>query len=330
MRFVRRAHGHTLVESVVARAQEFPSRDYRRWQIIAELATADFKAAFEGASALIRTGDAAAMVLGAEMCDQLFVGLREGRRFAHQAAQLLRPLCRPAQDPEVLSAALPPYVQLAPDAQPLLFELFEHPNGHVRRTAAQVVVAAGAEFAEDRQVDSLIALLDEDPDQGVREQAAESLELILTCYPYVSQSLRIVEALARCQDDPVPGIRAAALTAGIGAAEIDETLKRLTVELTAAEPAWQFVDGVHRLPPLDDGRTAEMRAQLHAALLRLRVDGWPQQTEPSRFPGAAERTDMLARALDATAPNRPGVPMDRRRAPRPRRRNIPDESASGW
>ena len=332
MRFGRLARGQTLVESVVARAQAFPPRDYRRWQILGELATTDFKAAFDRACALIRTTEPAAMVLGAEMCDQLFIGLREGRRFTHQAAELLRPLCGPTQDPEVLAAALPPYLQVCPEAQPLLYELLDHPDAQVRRTVAQLVAAAGAEFAEDRQVDSLIALLDRDTDQGVREQAAESLELILACYPYVSQSLRIVAALAERQEDPSPRIRAASL-AGMSATDVGTTLKRLVAELAAVpQPVWQFVDCFNRLPPFNDGAgdrdrdrdrdsdggdAAGLCGQAHVALRRLQAEGWPQQADPSRFPVASERADMLARALAVTAPEREGVPMERRRRARP-------------
>lgn len=325
MAFGRGTRRHALVDSVVARAQVFPPGDYRRWQVIAELATADFKAAFERASTLIRTADTASMVLGAEMLDELFIGLREGRRFAHQAAELLRPLCRAAQDPEVLCAALPPYLQLNQAAQPLLYELLEHPDERVRRTAAQLIAGVGAEFASNRQVESLIALLDRDPDQGVREQAAESLELILTCYPYVAQSQRIVETLTGRLDDPTPGIRASAL-AGISALHPDTALRRLVAELAAPQPCWQFVDCFSRLPPLDDHDTgtAELWAQAHMALRRLHEQEWPQHADPTRFPVPHERADMLGRAISVTAPEHRSVPVDRRRVARPRRADALD------
>lgn len=308
-----------LVESVVTRARVFPSGDHRRWQIIGELATADFKAAFERAAGLIRTADPAAMVLGAEMLDQLFIGLREGRRFAHQATELLSTVCRQAnQDPEVLSAALPPYVQLCQDAQPLLYELLKHSDERVRRTAAQLMASVGVEFADDRQVESLIALLDRDPDDEVREQAAESLELILTCYPYVSQSPRIIDALTARLDDPAAGIRASAL-AGISATDPETALKRLVAELAAAQPCWKFVDCFNRLPPLEDDTAEELRAQANVALQRLRAQEWAQHADPTRFPVVHERAEMLSRAIAATSPERRGVPVDRRRVARPRR-----------
>ena len=202
---------HAQIERVIARARVFPPGDYRRWQVISELATASFKASFDSASALIRAADPASKTLGAEIFDQLFVGLRDGRRFARQAEELLRALCEPTQHPEVLCAALHPYAQLSPDPRPLLYELLEHPDGRVRSTAAQLIAVGGGEFADDRQVDSLIALLDRDPDPAVREQAAEGLELVLTCYPYVSQQPRITDASSAespgRSDTGHPGVR---------------------------------------------------------------------------------------------------------------------------
>ena len=305
------------VEDVITRAQALPPGDYRRWQIIGELATADFKSTFDRASALIGAPDPASMTLGAEIFDQLFIGMREGERYARQAREILRTLCRPTQHPEVLSTALHPYAQLCPDAQPLLYELLDHPDAQVRRTAAQLIAAAGAEFAEDRQVDSLLALLDRDPDPGVREQAAEGLELILTCYSYVPQGPRISDALTSHLDDPIPGIRASAL-AGISTLEIDTAVKRLVDELGAAQTAWQFVDSFNRLPQLDDC-TPELRADAHLALRRLQEQGWPELDDPARFPIAHERADMLTKAIAATAPHRQGIPTSRQPVNRSRR-----------
>ena len=85
MSFGLALRGRSQIQSVITRAQALPSGDYRRWQIIGELATVDFKATFERASALIRTSDPASMLLGAEIFDQLFVGMREGQRFARPA-----------------------------------------------------------------------------------------------------------------------------------------------------------------------------------------------------------------------------------------------------
>jgi HEAT repeats len=308
---------HVRIESVITRAQALPPGDYRRSQIIGELATADFKASFERAAALIRTADPASMTLGAEMIDQLFVGMREGRRFARQAEELLRELCRPTQEPEVLCAALHPYAQLSPDAGPLLHELLDHPDGRVRTTAAQLIATAGAEFAEDRQVDSLLALLDRDPDPGVRAQAAEGLEFIVTCYAYVPQRPRITDALMSHVDDPIPGVRASALV-GVSVVDVDMTVKRLVAELAAADVAWQFVDSFNRLPQLDLC-AADLRAEALRALRALDGQGWPQEADPARFPVAHERAEMLARAIEATAPRREPRPDGRVRAGWPRR-----------
>jgi hypothetical protein len=288
---------------VLSRARTFPSGDGRRWQIIGELATADFAAAFARASTLLRTADPESMTLGAEVCDQLFVGMREGRRFAPEAVGLLREICRPTQFPEVLAAALHPYAQLSPQAAaPLLYELLDHADALVRRAAAQLVATAGAEFAEDRQVDSLIRLLDEDPDPGVRERAAEGLDLIVTCYAYVPQSPRIVDALARHVDDRNPGIRASALTAGIATADVEAAVKVLVDELSDADVAWQFVDAFSHLPPLE-GWFDELRSAAHAALRRLLELGWPDRGDPACFPLAQERAEMLARAINTMAPD---------------------------
>jgi hypothetical protein len=301
MPFGRGLRWQARIESVIVRARAFPPGDYRRWQVIGELATVDFKATFERASALIRDSDPATVTLGAEIFDQLFIGMREGRRLARQAQERLRVLCHPAQDPEVLCAALHPYAQLSPDAQPLLYELLDHPDGRVRTTAAQLIAAAGAEFADDQQVDSLIALLDRDPEPGVREQAAEGLEVILTCYAYVPQRPRITEVFTDHLDDPIPGIRASALV-GISALELDTAVKRLVAELAAPQVAWQFVDSFNRLPQFEDC-AADLRAEACPALRRLREQGWSDDADPARFPVAHERAEMLAKAIDVTAPH---------------------------
>lgn len=308
MPFLRVFRRYAQVDSVISRAGTFPSGDYRRWQIIGELATADFAASFDRAAELISGPDPASMTLGAELFDHLFIGLREGRRFTAKAEEILRELCQPAQHPEVLAAALHPYAQLSKDAQPLLHVLLDHADARVRRSAAQLIAGANAEFADDRQVDALLELLDRDPDPGVREQAAEGLELIVTCYAYVPQGLRIREALAARLDDRVPGIRASALVA-TGAVDIETAVKGLVTELGAAEVAWQFVEAFNRIP-LHDGCPAELREDARLALRRLHVQGWPQYADPTRFPVATDRADMLAKAIAATGPAAP-VPMRR-------------------
>ena len=308
---------HASIENVISRARAFPAGDYRRWQILSELATADFKKTFDKASALIRTSDPASMTLGAEILDQLFIGMREGRRLARQAEEILRALCQPTQHPEVLCAALHPYAQLSQDAKPLLYELLENPDERVRTTAAQLIAAAGAEFADDRQVDALLALLDKDPEPGVRAQAAEGLELILTCYAYVPQRPRMTDALTSHLDDPVPGIRASALV-GTSADDMDTAVKRLLAELATEPVAWQFVDSFNRLPAFDHC-AADLLAQAHRALRRLRDQDWPQDADPARFPVAQERAEMLAKAISVTAPHRQGGPAGRYQADRPRR-----------
>ena len=302
MQLGRDRRRHARIESVIARAQALPPGDSRRWEVIGELATANFKSTFDRAAALIRTADPAAMTLGAELFDHLFIGMREGQRFSGEAEELLRGLCSPTQDPEVLCAALHPYAQLTSDAQPLLRQLLEHPDERVRRTAAQLIATTGREIADDRQVDPLIALLDRDPDPGVREQAAEGLEFILTCYAYVPQRPRIAEVLAGCLDDPLPGIRASALV-GTSVLEIDAAMKQLVAELAAEQVAWQFVDSFNRLPQLDDC-APDLLAEAHRALRRLREQDWPQDGDSDRFPAAPERAEMLARAIAATSPHR--------------------------
>jgi HEAT repeat protein len=312
MPFRRSPRRYEQVDSVIDRAGAFASGDYRRWQIIGELATADAATAFERASELLRGSDPASMTLGAEILDQLFIGMREGRRFAPQAAELLRTVCKPTQAPEVLAAALHPYAQLAQGAPPLLYTLLDHPDAGVRRSAAQLIAAADTEFADDRQVDSLIDLLARDPDPGVREQAAEGLDLIATCYAYVPQAQRIADALAEHLDDPVPGIRASSLAA-TAALDVEGAVKRLVGELAAPEVAWQFVDAFNRIPLLLLEECPEaLRADAHLALCRLRTQDWPDQADPARFPVQQERAEMLTKAIGATSPHRPTPPDSRR------------------
>lgn len=308
---------YAQVDDVILRARALPPGDYRRWQVIAELATAEFKPAFERAAALLRTSDPASMTLGAEIFDELFIGMREGRRFVAEAEQILLEVCRPTQHPEVLAAALHPYAQVSRDAQPLLLDFLDHPDGRVRRAAAQLVASGGGEFADDRQVDTLIALLERDPDPGVREQAADGLELILSCYAYVAQRPRITDALTGHLDDPNPVIRASALV-GVGVLDIDAVVRRLVAELAASRPAWQFVDAFNRLTQIEDCG-AEPRADAYRALSRLKERGWPQDADPARFPIASERSDLLERALDATSAERRPMPTGRRQAFRLRR-----------
>jgi hypothetical protein len=304
--FVRGPRGRKAqLESVIARAQALPPGDYRRTQIISELATVDFKASYERAAALIRTADPGSMTLGAEIFDQLFVGMREGRRLVRQAEELLRELCRTTQDPEVLSAALHPYAQLSSNARPLLYELLEHPDGRVRSTAVQLIATSGGEFADDRQVDALIELLEGDPDSAVRERAAEGLEFVLACYAYVPQRPRITGILSGLVDDPTPAIRASAL-ACVGALDIDTAVKSLLDELFAAKVAWQFVDWFNRVAQVEES-SADLRAEAHAALRRLKQLAWAEDVDPARFPAAHERAEMLAKAISATGPARVDV-----------------------
>lgn len=312
MPFGRGLGRYAQIDDVILRARALPPGDHRRWQVIAELATAEFKPAFERAAALLRTSDPASMTLGAEIFDELFIGMREGRRFVAEAEQILREVCRPTQHPEVLAAALYPYAQVSRDAQPLLLEFLDHPDGRVRRAAAQLVASEGGEFADDRQVDMLIALLDRDPDAAVREQAADGLELILSCYMYVAQRPRIVDALTSRLDDPNPVIRASALV-GVGVLDIDAVVRRLVAELAATRPAWQFVDAFNRLAQIDDC-AAELRADAYRALSRLKERGWPQDADPARFPNASERSDLLERALEVTSAERRPAPTGRREA----------------
>lgn len=317
MPFGRGRGRYAQIDDVILRARAFPPGDYRRWQVIAELATAEFKPAFERGAALLRTSEPESMTLGAEIFDELFIGMREGRRFVGEAEQILLEVCRPAQHPEVLAAALNPYAQVSRDPQPLLLDFLDHPDARVRRTAAQLVASGGGEFADDRQVDTLIALLERDPDPGVREQAADGLELILSCYMYVAQRPRITDALAGRLDDPNPVIRASAVVGG-GVLDIGAAVRQLVTELAVPRPAWQFVDAFNRLTQIDDCG-AELRADAHQALLRLKAQDWPQDADPARFPIASERSDMLEKALDVTSADRRPAPTGRRQAFRLRR-----------
>lgn len=296
---------HTRHDSVIARARAYPSGDYRRWQTLGELATADFKTSFERAAALLRTSsDPASMTLGAEIFDQLFIGKREGPRLAREATELLREVCRrPDQHPEVLSAALHPYAELSRDAQALLYELLDHADAPVRRTSAQLIATSGDnEFADDRQVEALIALLDRDPDPEVREEAAEGLELVLACYAYVRQAPGITATLKAHLNDPLPRVRVAALR-GTGALEIDATVKQLVSELSAVEIVWQLVDSFNHLALLGTCDVG-LRTEAHLILQRLEDQGWPESSaDPARYPVAHERAEMLAGAIRATSPH---------------------------
>lgn len=297
----RGLHQHTQHDGVIARARSYPAGDYRRWQALSELATADFKTTFERAAALLRSSDPESMTLGAEILDQLFIGKREGPRLAGEATELLREVCRPDQHPEVLCAALHPYAELCPDAETLLDQLLEHADGRVRRTCAQLIATASDnEFADDRQVEALTALLDRDPDQGVREEAAEGLELILACYAYVRQAPDITATLTARLDDPLPRVRVAALR-GTSAHDIDAAVKQLIRELSAAQVVWQFVDSFNHLALLYTCAD-ELRAEAHRALLRLEDEGWPGNgADPARYPVAHERAEMLASAVRVTS-----------------------------
>lgn len=314
MPFGRGRGRYAQIDDVISRARTLPPGDNRRWQVISEVATAEFKPAFERAAGLLREPDAESVTLGAELFDELFIGMREGRRFVGEAERLLREVCRPDQRPEVLAAALHPYAEVSADARSLVREFLSHPDPRVRRTATQLVAAEGGEFADDRQVDPLIALLDGDPDPGVREQAADGLELILSCYPYVAQRPRITEALTARLDDPLPGVRASAL----GALDVDAAVRRLVAELDAARPAWQFVAAFTRLGQVGEC-DAELRAEVYQALSRLRDEGWAEDADPARFPSAGERSDLLERALDVTCARRGSAPTGRRQAFRLRR-----------
>lgn len=318
----RGLHRYAQHDAVIARARAYPAGDYRRWQALSELATADFKTTFEHAAALLRTSDPESMTLGAEIFDQLFIGKREGTRLVREATELLREVCRPGQHPEVLCAALHPYVELCPDAETLLYELLDHDDGRVRRTCVQLIATASDnEFADDRQVEALIALLDRDPDPGVREEAAEGLELILACYAYVRQSPDITAALKARLDDPLPRIRVAALR-GTGALDIDATVKQLIGELSATQVVWQLVDSFNHLALLGTC-SLDLRTEAHLLLQGLEDQGWPESgADPARYPVAHESSEILARAIRATSPHPQNPYTGRPRLRRPWARRI--------
>jgi hypothetical protein len=289
---------HTAAD-VVARARALRPGDYSRWRVLAELNGIDIKTVFDTAAELIDVGDWDSTVLGAEILDGVFTArYREGKRFGREGVRLLRPLCTPEQDPLVLATALHPYSAISPITDPLLFDLLEHHDARVRASVCQLIAIEQRTATDNRITEALIEAVEHDPNDEVRERAADGLVLVYcTDERYKAQ---IAGALTRYGNDPQPAVRVAAIQATSND-DAGQILARLIVELRAPRVDWRFVHAC-RGRGVWDAASVDARADATQALTRLREQNWAAWETPGQYPLTDERVDMLAEAIDAVAP----------------------------
>ncbi|MFI9271157.1 HEAT repeat domain-containing protein [Kitasatospora sp. NPDC052896] len=287
---------HVDVAELLLRARAHPAGDHRRRRVLDEAGGATAGEVFDEGAALLRSGDPESVALGAELLEVLVTGHDKGRRFVPVLARLLDGICGPAQHPVVLVAALPLYLAVRDDCAPVLLELLDHPDGGVRRAAAAVVAVRPDVPCDRRTVSLLVRLLDDDPEPTVRTEAAAALARL----HQLDERHRpgIEEVLAEYEDDPLPGVRVAALKV-LAATAPGQALAALAAELAVADPDWRFVAAC-----ADASRWTDP-GDLHRELLRLQERGWAEHdVSPARFPPADERAALLTAALTALSEKR--------------------------
>jgi len=181
--------------------------------------------------------------------------------------------------PDVRATALNTLVGLrVPDSETLALDGLRDPDGFVRAIAAKRV----GDLDRPELGDALVPVLMEDPDPQARRVAAESLER-LGADPYVG-------ALIRAMDDPIEGVRLAAVKA-VRAADPSPARAALA-RLLLEDPSWEV--RVQAAGALGQAGDVEMAPALEAAL--------------------ADEHELV-RAAAANALDRLGRPVPRRVAP---------------
>ncbi|HEU5158038.1 MAG TPA: HEAT repeat domain-containing protein [Streptosporangiaceae bacterium] len=293
--FGRRDRQREKIAEVLLRARGHRPGDYGRWRILEELDGIDQGAVFDEAMQLCRGGIPEEITLGAEMLDGVLCGDGGSDRRKAEARSLLIDICRPAQDPGVLAAALHP-LAMTGEFGDLYLDLLGHPDPRVRRSAVRLLSAAVGTEAHTRVVRALIQILDEDPDDEVRAEAADSLSS-WSENDVREQPDAIAEALSRHLDSPIPAIRVAA-SFYLSATGDERGFAGLSAELASSSAPWQAVRAVGDLGGTD-GLPADVRGELHDTMIRLRDGGWAQHATPGEYPNADQRAEFLREAIEA-------------------------------
>jgi HEAT repeat protein len=290
--FGSRERQRTRVADVVQRAHGYAADDYGRWEVLEELDVLGHKVVFSEAMRLCRSASPEEITLGAQMLDGLLT--RDlGNRQKAEAGLLLIDICRPTQDPAVLAAALHPYAMIWGFAE-LYVDLTDHADPCVRRSAAQLLGSAEEEDDRARAMNVLIALLDGDPDDRVRAEAADALAYGLECDDEQQQTVRA--AFTPYLDSPTPEIRAAALfhLASVGDRR---GFTELCTGLASPSAPWSMVQAGGLLA-ISDELPADLRADFHQRLADLRHNGWAEHDTPGVFPRSHHRAAFLRKVAE--------------------------------
>jgi hypothetical protein len=287
----------------------------RRWEELDGLLYLDHEEVVDQALTLCASDHADDRLLGAEMLD---VMMGRGADVS-KAEAVLRQVCQPDQDPEVLAAALGPYAMTVGASLELYFELLGHPDARVRKAAAQMLGYEDddPETAE-RTIEALVGLLHEDPAPRVRTEAAEKLVSLFRSYdePYTAHYEAVSDALSMRLDDEVPAIRCAAIETLISSttpAQLIRLLTRLKTELAASDVDSSFV-GLSSTVRQRCKVPEDIRGDLYDAVVVLRDTGWSERAEPGEYPRPTDRDVMLTDALKSLRGRRrwPWQAADRR------------------
>ena len=315
---------------IIGRALE-AARHYRvgrleRWRSLEPVAGVRDDLIADVATELIQTGGQPGVLLGLQLLDPATLGDGLSLQRKDELARLLEPLCRTDADPDVIAMALGPWLGWSPLTDRRLAELVEHPSPTVRARAA--LLYAGQESVPARQrFSTLKALLEQDAEANVREQAAEGLQSLAREARYggqgealgpdhepVSRSGRLS---APAPGRPVGGGEGHRVRGGVpdrrgagrglvaartGGSERPPRV-RLRPGAVRPGPARPSGHGGCRgaaplslsLPPPGDGDHPEVRA----SLVRLRESGWADRAADSDYPEKAERAQTQDDAIEA-------------------------------
>lgn len=202
---------------------------------------------------------------------------------------------RRPDDPALLAAMLRTYGGLhirglldeaADGLDRFVLDLLDHPNRRVRADAVMPVIGG------DKVARRAVRLLDEDPEPGVRANAAGGLADLDPHHDDL-----VAEALTRHLDDPEPAVRAHALRWAARTGRGD-ALNRLLREVSDPGVPWEIVNVFENLLADVDTLPRRLHRDFTAAFARLDETGWADRAEPGAYPDAEARAWLLAEAAE--------------------------------
>jgi hypothetical protein len=310
-----------VVERALQLARQYPAMHLQRWQALEAAAGIDDEVVAEVAGELIGVGEKSSVLLGLQLLDPATLGPGLSRQRREGLCRLVEPYCRADADPELIVMALTAWGECAPQNDRRTAQFIHHPSPTVRARAAYL--HATDESVPGRQrLTTLTAVLEQEGDAAVREQAAEGLRLVFLRGHYglgedlgadAALASEVVDSLRAHHDDPAPAVRATVF-AVLGLADDQPDLEWLLRELADPHVHPGFVSvlgpghldnpGTHTtISPLVQLDDAGARTRVRSALTLLRDSGWADRVRDGDYPDRIERAQTLQEAIEAaTAP----------------------------